>query len=107
MRWTREGLMEPTSIIECATLHRSVVPVCRCGHSAGFEPHGLWWHFNKRGWSDALNLASERFWCRLCSSSGKGKQRPMRIDVREPDGNETQLPWPDQRAWKKAMARLR
>src|SRR3546814_1180914 len=64
MRNTRDGLRRATHIFEAAAWHYALKPVCRCGHSATFNPHGLWWHFQKRHWDDNLRDARRRFWCR-------------------------------------------
>tara|TARA_B110001454_G_scaffold211230_1_gene226654 strand:+ start:219 stop:542 length:324 start_codon:yes stop_codon:yes gene_type:complete len=107
MQWSREGVMVPTCILEAATFRQSVMPVCKCGHSARFEPHCLWWHFERRGWDDRLNSARERFWCRVCRSRMRQKVRPVRLDIVPVAAGDLELPWPDERIWKRAMARLR
>jgi hypothetical protein len=53
-RWNAAGLLEPTSLTDAAAPRLVVRPVCRCGHNMTFDPHGLWWHFHKRGWDDRL-----------------------------------------------------
>lgn len=107
MRWTREGVMEPTSIMEAASLHQSVIPICGCGHQARFEAHGLWWHFERRGWNDQFDRALVRFWCRICGSDKRGKVRPIRLEHAKWQAGDFKLPWPDERIWKRAMARVR
>jgi hypothetical protein len=81
MRWSREGLTEATCLLEAATLGRSVMPVCLCGHCARFEAHGLWWHFERQGWNDSLASARSRFWCRLCRSRQRRKIHPDRLEL--------------------------
>jgi len=107
MRWSREGLMEPTCILEAATLRKSVMPRCKCGHSARFEPHGLWWHFERRRWDDRLSEARLRFWCLVCGSQRRLKVRPQRLELVPWAAGDFELPWPDERASKRAIARLR
>jgi len=99
--------MVPTDLLEAATLKKSVMPVCRCGHSARFEPHGLWWHFERRGWDDRLLAARMRFWCRMCCSRHRRRQRPERLDLVAWMEGDLELPWPDERTWKRAVSRLR
>jgi hypothetical protein len=99
--------MVATHILEAATLHRSVMPVCACGHCARFEAHGLWWHFARRGWDDSLSCARARFWCRMCASSQRRKVRPDRLDLVPWQAGDLELPWPDEQVWKRAAARLR
>lgn len=107
VRWSNEGLMLPTSILEAATLHQSVMPVCRCGHSARFEAHCLWWHFERRSWDDRLSTALSRFWCRICASGNRERVRPVRLEVVKHEPGDIELPWPDERVWKRAVSRLR
>ena len=107
MRWTADGLMEPTNILEAATFHRSVLVACGCGHSARFEAHCLWWHFHRRGWDDRLSQIRQRFWCRLCASRQRRKIRPARVELVNWAEGDFELPWPDERTWKQATRRLR
>jgi hypothetical protein len=107
MQWSRDGIMVPTCILEAATFNTSIMPVCGCGNSARFESHGLWWHFERRGWDDSLKAARERFWCRICQSRLRRKVRPVRLALVQRAEGDLELPWPDERVWKKAMARLR
>src|SRR3546814_20156731 len=60
MRNTRDGLRRATHIFEAAAWHYALKPVCRCGHSATFNPHGLWWHFQQRHWDDNLRSDERR-----------------------------------------------
>lgn len=99
--------MEPTRILEAATLHKSVMPVCKCGHSARFEAHCLWWHFERRHWDDHLMAARARFWCRVCRSRKRQKVRPERIELVNWAAGDFELPWPDERTWKQATSRMR
>src|SRR3546814_11620206 len=81
MRNTRDGLRRATHIFEAAAWHYALKPVCRCGHSATFNPHGLWWHFQKRHWDDNLRDARRRFWCRQCAFNSGRRVRPLRIEL--------------------------
>lgn len=107
MRWSVDGLMVATSVFDAATLHLSVCPACQCGHSARFEAHGLWWHFQRRGWDDRLDVARARFWCRVCGSRDRRKVRPVRLDALPWRAGDFELPMPDEREWKRAVARVR
>lgn len=107
MRWSADGLMEPTNLLEAATLHRSALVTCQCGHFARFETHCLWWHFHQRGWDDRGQALRERFWCRVCASKYRRKIRPVRIAFVNWTKGDFELPWPDERAWKQATRRLR
>lgn len=97
----------PTCLLEAATLHKSVKPVCRCGHSATFNPHGLWWHFERRHWNDSLTAVAERFWCMRCASASRSKVRPIRIELVNGSEGDVQLPFPPRATWKRTMSRVR
>lgn len=61
------GLKVGTHIFEAAAWHYTIKPVCgACGHHALFDPHGLWWLFECKGWDDRLTLAAKRFRCVPC-----------------------------------------
>ena len=107
MRWSREGLMEPTSIFDAATLYKAIMPVCSCGHATRFEARGLWWHFERRGWDDRLAAVPRRFWCRICASRHRRKVRPVRIDAPNGAPGDFELPLPDERILKRATSRVR
>ena len=107
MRWSADGIMVPTCILEVATLHQAVKPICVCGHSAAFNAHGLWWHFKRRGWDDRLTVAGRRFWCRICHSRGRRKVHPIRMELVKASDLDVRLPMPDERTWKAEMRRIR
>ncbi|WP_395395965.1 hypothetical protein WBP07_21750 (plasmid) [Novosphingobium sp. BL-8A] len=107
MRWSKDGVMEPTSIFEAASLQRSVRAVCGCGHASHFEAHCLWWHFQRRGWNDRFGPARNRFWCRVCRSNFRKKIRPVKLESASPTKGDFELPWPDERRWKEEMRRVR
>jgi len=72
-----------------------------------FDPHGLWWHFHRRGWDDRLGEARRRFWCRVCRSLTKRKVQPSRLDLIATTPADFRLPWPDDATWKRQVARVR
>ena len=99
--------MEPTNLLEAATLHYSIKVSCRCGHSAVFNPHGLWWHFRRHSWSDRLGSLTQRFWCRVCRSQKRAKVRPSRTELVRYTVGEVELPLPPTDVWKRQMRRIR
>ncbi|WP_260925421.1 hypothetical protein [Novosphingobium sp. 9] len=107
MKWSQSGVMLPTRIFEAATLQQCILVQCRCGHWGCFEAHGLWWHFERRHWDDRLNRAAQRFWCRRCASLTKRKVRPVKVEAIEFQQGAFELPWPEERIWKRAVARVR
>jgi hypothetical protein len=83
-----------------------VKPTCRCGHSATFQPHGLWWLFTQRGWDDTFNAARARFRCRECGAK-RGKVEPIRIEAVRASEADAVLPLPPDREWTRAISRFR
>ena len=82
-------------------------PVCRCGHSATFDPHGLWWLFECRGWDDRLGMAKVRFWCRLCRAERNKKVHPLMLDTVAGSDSDLLFQWPPESEWKRALNRAR
>jgi hypothetical protein len=106
-RYTHDGLKLPTDLFEAAAYHYTVKVMCRCGHSATFDPHGLWWWFHRRGWDDRLRSIACRFWCRHCADRLRGaRQRPTKVELVK-DPPQITLPLPDQQRWKREIQRHR
>lgn len=104
----RDGLKRATCLFEAAAWHRAVKVRCGCGHFAVFDPHGLWWFFHRKGWSEDLRDVRGKMWCRACRKSIGQKVRPRHIDLltEYPKGMIT-LPLPDEREWKRLVSRYR
>ena len=99
-RFTRDGLRVPTTLLEAAAWHYGVVARCRCGHEGVFDPHALWWRFERRGWDDGLVGVRQRLRCGRCGARPFvtwDKQRPATVH----------LPMPDERDWRRALSRFR
>ncbi|GLT00148.1 hypothetical protein GCM10007897_15320 [Sphingobium jiangsuense] len=105
-RYSKDGLKIATNLFEAAAWHYTVKVICRCEHSATFDPHGLWYHFHRLGWDDDLKRACKCFWCRPCAHRFGRRVRPIRIElVREPP--QISLPLPTDREWKRIVSRWR
>jgi hypothetical protein len=107
VRWTGDGIRQPTCIFEAAAWHYAVKPVCACGHSSTFAPHGLWWHFERHGWDDSFAATRRYFWCRVCGIATRKKRHPARIETTSVSALDIALPLPDKRIWKRAVSRFR
>jgi len=86
---------------------QSVRPICACGHSASFDPHGLWWHFERRGWDDYFEAARKRFWCIVCLSAHRRRYRPVKIELVKQSDRDIVLPLPSELEWKRLLRRVR
>lgn len=106
-RYTKDGLRVATNIFEAAAWHKGIRPVCKCGHSAVFNPHGLWWRFECKGWDDQLVKARERFWCIRCAWRSTKRVRPLRLELVPLSVNDIELPFPPDHEWKRAVSRFR
>lgn len=106
-QWSADGILIPTNLLECAAFHKGVRPICKCGHSKVFNPHGLWWHFERRGWNDRLPEVRKRFWCIICRSNHRRKVAPARIDLVQESDSDVCLPFPPDRVWRKQVRRMR
>ena len=106
-RWTVDAVRQATSLTEAACWHTSIEVVCRCGHSATFDPHGLWWWFQQRGWNNGLTAAMKRFRCRRCAETMGHCVRPIRLSLVRGSDTDVQLPMPPPREWKRVVKRMR
>ena len=101
-----DGLRVATNIFEAAVWHRSVKVECRCGHTAYFQAHGLWWRFTQLRWSDEFRDAPGRFYCSRCRAIHRRKARPRLVEA-STEPAEITLPMPDEREWKRAIQKFR
>lgn len=106
-RYSKDGLRVATNIFEAAAWHYAVKVTCRCGHSATFDPHGLWWRFHRKSWDDYLGKAGQRFWCRQCSTRIGRRVRPVKLELVQQTKDDITLEMPDEREWKRAVNRFR
>ncbi|WP_461159271.1 hypothetical protein [Sphingobium sp. TomMM35A] len=103
-----DGLKVPTCLFEAAAWRYAVKVGCGCGHFAAFQPHGIWWHFHRKGWPDDFRSARSRMWCCVCRQYTGKKVRPRRLDAIRPyTGRLIDLPMPDEREWKRIVNRFR
>ena len=107
VRYTGDGLREATNLFEAAAWRYAIRPVCRCGHSATFNPHGLWWRFERKGWDNDFAKAKLRFWCTRCAWSAGRRVRPVRLEVVRQSEGDIQMPFPPDHEWKRAISRFR
>lgn len=106
-RYSKDGLRIATNIFEAAAWRKGIKPVCKCGHSAIFNPHGLWWRFECKGWDQQLGEARKRFWCVRCGQRSGRRVRPVRLELVEQSVGDIELPFPSDHEWKRAISRFR
>lgn len=102
-RFDESGGRIPTTLFECAAWHTNILAICRkpqCRRVAIFNLHQLWWRFHRKGWDDRLSIVGDRIICKACKSSAAVSTTKTRAPTVE-------LPWPDEREWKRAAGRFR
>lgn len=93
---------EPRDLFEAAARQRVLVVACRpCGHSFRFDPHELWWHFERKGWDQSLRSIGWRFRCTGCG------RRRVSIKLDYGASEESRFPLPCPTDWKRAISRYR
>ncbi|WP_082679059.1 hypothetical protein [Sphingobium cupriresistens] len=103
-----DDLKVATCLFKAAAWHKAVKVTCVCGHFAVFDPHGLFWRYYRKGWSDDLRDVGGKMWCRICRASSGRKVRPRGIDLLSLyQGTRITLPLPDEREWKRLVNRYR
>lgn len=108
-RFKADGTKEATNLFEAAAWQYAVRVTCgRCGHSAVFDPHALWWLFERKRWNDSLPAAARRFACMDCRSHGRREPKGLAgISLVDDQPTTTDLPLPPEREWKRAINRFR
>ncbi|QEH81595.1 hypothetical protein EIK56_27320 [Sphingomonas sp. C8-2] len=102
-----DGLKTATTIFEAAAMHQRIKVLCaECRHHAIFDPHGLWWLFERRGWTGQFAMARHHFWCRPCSRFQGTKVKQAMITLTS-DRATIILERPSERTWKRAIDRYR
>jgi hypothetical protein len=102
----KDGVPVPSNLFEAAAWHKAIRVACRCGHAVTFNPHGLWWLFERKGWDMRFPEMRQHFACRPCALDKRGTVRPSRVDPVE-EMPEITLPMPPEREWKQAQRRFR
>jgi hypothetical protein len=100
-RWDREGGRIIETFFEAAAFQYTVKATCRCGHGAVFQPHALWWRFERKGWPPKLKDGAARFRCLRCA---KG---PVRLEPSRDPVTHDVFPLPPEHEWKRAVNRFR
>lgn len=97
----RNDVRIATTLFEAAAFHKKIRATCKCGHSSVFDPHALWWLFQRKGWDQRLKVLPGRFRCLRCSSGR------VRVALVEEPVTIDRLPMPPEHEWKRAVSRFR
>ena len=78
---------------------------CPCGNVGIFDPHALWYLFERKGWNDRLPAVRKRMRCLQCYYA-KRKRTLATLELVDVD-HTRQLPMPDIIEWKRQLRRRR
>jgi hypothetical protein len=98
----REKLNPVRDLFDAAAQHYAIKLTCRrCRHQRIFDPHALWYLFEKKGWPDYLRDVRRRCRCAEC-----GAREPTLDLVHEAPTGEP-LKMPSEQEWKRMRTRRR
>ena len=102
----RRDLAKPIrDLFDAAVRHRTIKVSCACGNVGIFDPHALWWLFERKGWNDRLTAVSQRMRCLQCYAA-KRKRTLAALELTSA-AHTRQLPMPDIIEWKRQLRRRR
>lgn len=102
---SRELVNPIRDLFDAAVRHSTIMVSCRCGNVGIFDPHALWWLFERRGWNDRLGDVQRRMRCLQCYVA-KRKRTPATMELTS-ENPTRQLPMPDISEWKRQLRRRR
>lgn len=102
----KDGVPAASNLFEAAAWHKAIRVSCQCGHTVAFDPHGLWWLFERKGWDMRFPQMRRHFACTLCHFDMRGTVRPVRVEPVD-GAADVRLPMPPEREWKRALTRFR
>ena len=104
-----EGSAYPLrNLWDAAVRKYSIKLTCRaCGHIRILHGIGLWWLFERKGWSGGFREVQRRAVCVPCRSQRKRIVRSPSLELVHEEITGEPLPLPSQQEWKKALARHR
>jgi hypothetical protein len=94
-------------LFDAAVRGKAVKLTCRrCRHTGIFNGHCLWWHFQRRGWSDRFADVQRRAICTLCWFRLGEKMRGPALKLVD-EAATVDLPPPSELDWKRELRRRR
>ncbi|MGF7150093.1 hypothetical protein FHS96_003751 [Sphingomonas zeicaulis] len=93
-------------MFDAAVRHRTIRLECpRCRRVAVYDPHAIWWLFERRHWPGGLRVVGRHFHCRQCREQSGERVRPRVSASRDAPTHE--LPMPSLQQWHQALRRHR
>lgn len=94
--------------MHCALYRKTLKVRCRrCPHTKLLDAVPLWWHFERKRWSDALPEAVEHLYCGACWRERRLRVSGPRYWITDDKPEAMHLPYPDEREWKRITSRYR
>lgn len=94
-----------TTIFDAAVRHQTIKVSCQCGNVGIFDPHALWYLFQRRNWSERLPDVRKRMRCLQCYYAKRKRTLPT-LEISD-DNHTRQLPMPQIGEWKRELRRRR
>jgi len=96
-----------TTVEGCALNRRTLRLRCRCGHVALLDGVAVWALAERRRWPGDLKKLASHFYCGKCSE-GTGRRVVLsRIELTNETPTGPQPAYPDERTWKRLVARYK
>jgi len=102
----KNGAPVPDCLLEAASWRYTVKIACSCGHAAFYEPHALWWLYDRKGWNGNFREMQRRYFCSHCYQRTSKRVHP-RISAEGQEEPTVGLPLPPKDEWNKAKRRFR
>jgi len=94
-------------LFDAAVRHRTIRLDCpRCKRVAIFDPHAVWWLFERKRWPGGLRDVGRHFYCSHCRNRAELRVRPQ-VSLSEQHPTSLAMAMPDEREWKRALSRRR
>jgi hypothetical protein len=91
----------------CGLYRRTIKLTCPgCGRVRLLEAVTLWWLADQRRWPDEVREVVRRLYCEECHRDAHRIIRP-RFEITRDKPAGPQLPYPDERVWKRVVSRFR
>lgn len=89
-------------LFDAAAHHYALRVTCKgCRRQRVLSAAAVWWHFQKRGFSEWLRDVPQRFKCTSCELRGP------HLDLVREEPTDTSLPLPSELEWKHELRRRR
>lgn len=102
----KNGVPVADCLMEAAAWRHTVQIACRCGYVALYDPHALWWLYERKGGNPSFREMARRYYCSRCYLRTKRKVRPA-ISAEGYEEPTVHLEMPSDAEWNRAKRRFR